>query len=152
MDIHSDIRTDVQRARHEVGYAVDGDEHSLHRLHYWLKYEGMSGGLFFASFWVPAGLVAGALYVLALVFTPYMIWHLAKAGWYRAITLFSAFVLLPFVVSRILPSDGTLGRFLIDWTPLIVFYIFTWILRLLIGEHLSERRAIRDIEYRREYR
>ncbi len=130
-------------------HSVSEEEDSLQQLHYWLKYEGLTflaGGF---SFWVPYGLVVRILFILAAIFTPYMLWHLIRARWYKSVAIFVLFVLLPFTASFFVSAEASLTKFLLMAVPLAWFYIYTWVLRLVIGEHLSETRSVRLLNYER---
>ena len=135
---------------HELlAYSVGEDEYALQQLHYWLAYEGLTflGGS--AAFWLPYQLVFTVLVLLAAVFTPYMLWQLFRARWFKSIGVFVVVVLLPFVCSKVVPVNDPLAEFLLLALPLVAFYVYTWVLRLVLGEHLSERRWMRTIEYER---
>jgi len=149
MDLHSDGKKRAATVKERSGFGLGQEESSLRRLHAWLKYEGLTGVFIFAVFFMPFGIVFDVLAVAAVAFTPFMIWLLARAGWYRAIVLFVAFVVLPFVLSRLVSDDLSLGRYLLEVTPLAAFYIFNWVLRLIIGEYLSDRQAVRELEFSR---
>ena len=91
-----------------------------------------------AAFVLPFGLVASVLVALAVVFTPYMLWELYRAGWHRAIGAFAALVLGPAVASWF--AGGALLQYALIGGALLGFYLYTWALFYLIGEHLSEAR------------
>ena len=136
--------------RELLAHSLGDEEYALQQLHYWLAYEGLTflGGS--AAFWFPYRLVFTVLVVLAAVFAPYMLWQLARARWFKSIAVFVLVVLLPFVGSRFVAVSDPLVEFLFLGVPLAAFYIYAWILRLVLGEHLSERRWVRTIEYEHE--
>jgi len=150
MGLESDLRAEVLRANERTNFAEGGPGYSLKKLHYWLKWEGLTSLFAGTVFFIPWTSVFMILVIAALLFTPYLLWHLAKAHWYRAILLFGVFVILPFAFSRFVPGDASLAHFLLASTPLVCFYIFNWILRLIIGEYLDEERAVREMHRRRE--
>ena len=84
---------------------------------------------------------------VAVIFTPYMLWHLVKARWIKSVVVFVVVVIAPFLASRFVSADASLTRFLLTGLPLVLFYIYTWILRGMIGEHLAEMSQARLIEY-----
>jgi len=130
--------------------AIGKEEYSLRQFHYWLKYEGLTflGGGF--SVWVPYGYVVMILAGLAAIFTPYMLWQLVQAKSYTSIAVFVAVVLLPFAGSFFVSSsEAYLTKFLLMSVPLAIFYIYCWVLRLVLGEHLSELEMVRMINYKR---
>jgi hypothetical protein len=150
MGLESELRAEVLRARELPDHADGGPRNSLQKLYHWLKWEGLTSLFAGTVLFIPWSSVFVILTIAAIVFTPYLLWHLAKAGWYRAILLFGVFVILPFIFSRFVPEEASLGAFLLMATPLVFFYIFNWILRLIIGEYLEEERAVREMHRRRE--
>ncbi len=125
------------------------DEPALRSLHHWLQYQSLTflGGA--AAFFVPYRLVAGGLALLALVFTPYMIWQLAVAKRYKTIATFSAVVLVPIVAGVLFTSESSLLRYLLTYGALVPFYIFTWVLKGQLDSELQERRMVRVFEHER---
>lgn len=88
--------------------------------------------------WFPYSLIMLGLSVLAVLFTPFMLWHLYRAKWHKSIIVFFAVVILPFVISLFIPLESSVVGFLLSITPLLSFYIYTWLLSYMIGEYLSE--------------
>jgi len=125
---------------------IEEEEYTLRQLHYWLRYEGLSflGGS--AGFWLPYKLVLGILVALAALFSLYMLWRLWTARWYKAIVVFMIVVVLPLVVSRFISTDASYARLVLTWVPLVNFYIYTWVLRLVLGEHLEQARLLRHVQ------
>lgn len=111
--------------------AVDGGEDALRELHRWLTYEGVTA-LAGALVWVLPGVLGWVLAGSALLFTPYLVWQLAQAGWRGALGGFGAMVVAPTVVLG--TAFGTIGV----WIGLALFYLYTWGLRHVVGEHLHE--------------
>ncbi len=130
-------------------YAVGEGEDALLELHHWLAYGGLTflGGA--AAFWLPYTLIFSVLTILAVLFVPYMLWKLYVGGWHKAIWIFAIVVLIPLAASRLVASENFLLKFLLIAGPLIAFYTYTWILRLVLGEHLDELRAARLSDYER---
>lgn len=54
-------------------------------------------------------------------FTPFMLWHLYKAGWNKAIAVFFVTVLLPAVVFQFIPTENRILEFLLVFVPLVFF-------------------------------
>ena len=121
-------------------------EDSLRRLHYWLRYEGLTGLFGGTVIWLPFGFVSSILVVMAIIFTPYMLWHLWRAGWRTWIPVFCAIVVAPALVALLLESQVNLGYYFLAIAPLVLFYAYTWTLRYVIGEHLAELDALRMFE------
>ncbi len=130
--------------------AVNVEEHSLSELQYWLQYEKHTWFLGAGVFWLPYGLILMGLSILAVLFTPYMIWHLFNAKWYKSIAVFLTVVILPFILSQFIPFENSIFVFLSNILPLVAFYFYTWILSYLIGEHLNEIQTLK--KWRREER
>lgn len=128
------------------------EEQSLRLLYKWLRYEGLTviGGA--GIFWLPYGLVLKAFVIFAVLFTPYMLWHLARAKWYKSIILFLVVVLMPLGAVQFTEPDASITYFLLSIGALVFFYVYTWILRHVIGERLTELEAVRKLEYERKKR
>ncbi len=129
-----------------LNVAVSEEESALQQLHHWLSYETLTvilgGGMFFLSY----GLAMTVLIVLAVLFTPYMLWQLARAKWLKAIVAFAVVVIVPFALSRWMHAEGSVGYYVWTMGPLVLFYLYAWVLRYVIGEHLSEMQMVRQVE------
>lgn len=130
--------------------AALADEYSLRRLNEWLQYEKYSWFLGAGIIWVPYSLIITGLWVIAVLFTPFLLWNLFKAGWYKSIVLYFAIVILPFVVVQLLRVENSVVDLMLSILPLCSFYIYSWILSYLVGEYLSERQELRRIKYDRK--
>ncbi len=126
----------------------------MERLHYWLALEVSGGALGFGGFFLSAGAAFQLLFYAALLFTPYMLWMLHKAGWHGWIRGFALLVGLPLVLSyggwakavlsgravMLLFAGGSplgmIGRVL----PLAVFYLYTWALKHAVRERIEALR------------
>ena len=53
-------------------------------------------------------------------------------------------VLIPLVVSRFVVTEVSVGLFLLYVGPLVLFYGYTWALRYMIGEYLTELGSVRQ--------
>ncbi len=126
-------------------YATSEEEHALQKLHYWLRYEGQTAWLGGGAFFLPYSLISAVLTTLAVVFTPYMLWRLAKAKWYKAIALFIILVCVPFLATRFMQGGSSTAYYLWTTVSLVLFYVYTWVLRSVIGDHLREQSATRHI-------
>ena len=116
---------------------------ALRALHRWLGYERLAVLLGGAAYVLPFGLVAGVLVVLAVVFTPYMLWKLHRAAWHTAIGLFALLVLVPVATGA--GVEGVVLSYFLHGGALIAFYLYTWVLHHMIGEHLREVDAVRAL-------
>lgn len=133
-----------------LAFTACEEENALRQLHYWLRYEGMAPLLGGSAFFIPYGIVMVVLVALAVVFTPYMLFQLWRARWLKSILAFALIVLVPVVGCRFVSADDTLVRFFLTYGPLVPFFIYTWGLRLVLGEKLAEVTAVRHLDYERE--
>ncbi|MDX1617875.1 MAG: hypothetical protein R3224_03760 [Balneolaceae bacterium] len=128
------------------------EEHSLERLYEWLQYNKHSWMLGGGMVWLPYSLVLKGITVIAALFTPFMLWHLYKAGWYKSIVLFSLFVLIPFACAQLFEADNFIFNYTLTVLPLLSFYLFMWVLSHLIGEYLEEVREQKKIRFEQQLR
>jgi hypothetical protein len=119
------------------------EKHSLSQLQYWLQYEKYSWIVGAGIVWMPYGLIMMGLVILAVLFTPFMLWHLYKAKWYKSITVFFAVVILPFIISRLFSTATTVVGFLLMALPLVTFYCYTWMLSYVIENYLNEIETVK---------
>lgn len=123
--------------------AVTIEESSLSSLYYWLQYEKHTWILGSGIGWLPYSLVAMVVSIAALIFTPYMLWHLFKAGWYTSIIFFCLIIGVPFFIYQSVEFDNSSLSFALGAFPLFTFYCYTYVISYLIGEHLNKLRAKR---------
>jgi len=119
------------------------EEHSLSQLQYLLQYEKYSWIAGAGIVWMPYGLIMVGLLILAVLFTPFMLWHLYKAKWYKSISIFLAVVILPLIVSQLFDTGNAVADFLLMVLPLFTFYCYTWVLSYVIGNYLNEIETIK---------
>jgi len=122
----------------------------LRQLHYWLAWEGLLPFLGFAAFWFPPSLVATILAGGAVFFAPYMIWKLWQARRLKAIVWFFVVVIVPLVVAVSVPLDDPAVRFILVLGPIVLFYMYTWGLRLALSRELAESREAYLLEWQRQ--
>lgn len=134
----------------EFSISTGEEEYSLKQLHYWLRYEGLTGLLGGTVMWLPYGVVMSILIMMAVVFTPYMLWHLWTARWYKSIAVFPIVTGIPVLLAMISTDDISIGNYFLTVVPLVFFYLYTWSLRYVIGERLSEIEAVRSFEMQRQ--
>ncbi len=127
--------------------ALNVEESSLRKLQYWLEYEKYTAILAGAAPWFYF-IVIRILYLAAVVFTPYMLWHLYKAGWYKSIAIFVVTVLIPFLVFQFIQTESALLGFVLTFSTLFLFYFYTWILSYMIKNHLMELKELKIIKER----
>ena len=132
-----------------LAYTAAEDEYALRQLHHWLKYEGLLPFAGVGAFVIPYGLIMTALVAAAVLFAPYMLFQLWRARWVKTIVLFVVLVLVPVATSYLIESDDVIITYFLRYLPLVAFYLFAWILRLVIGEELNERSAVRLFDHER---
>jgi hypothetical protein len=123
--------------------AVPIEERSLSKLQGWLDYEKYTWMLGAGVIWFSYAIIITGLLIMTVVFTPYMLWHLYKAKWYKSIGWFFITVLLPFVLFQFFDTGNMVADYLLSVFPLFNFYCFTWVLSYMIGEYIGERQAVR---------
>jgi hypothetical protein len=108
----------------------------LESLYKYLNYEIFSSVLYFASWFV--GMLLPLLFLLAIVFSPYMLYVLyleEKKGW-----------IITFVLLIILPAILTLIFFpMIIIVGLAPFYFYCFILRMEVRNWLQEKNARNEL-------
>jgi hypothetical protein len=126
-----------------LGGAKTIEEHSLSQLQYWLQYEKHSWLAGAGIVWMPYGLIMMGLLILAILFSPFMLWHLYKAKWYKSISIFFAIVILPLIIFQFFGTGNDVADFLLMVLPLFTFYCYTWILSYVIGNYLNEIETVK---------
>lgn len=126
--------------------AVTVEESSLSNLHYWLQFKKHTWIIGAVIIWLPYHIILTGISILAAVFTPFMLWHLFKAKWYKAVTTFCAIVILPFLILHFLQIGNPLTSLLTGVLTLVTFYFYTYVISYMIGEYLGELKAVRRWE------
>lgn len=119
------------------------EQSALSKLSYWLQFEKHTWILAAGIGWFSYELILKGLTVLALIFSPYMLWHLFRAKWYKSILTFSALVILPFLMYLLTETQNPGINLLLKVLPLITFYSYTWIISYMIENHLNKLKTIR---------
>lgn len=128
-----------------LAYAVTVEERSLGELQHWLNYAKHTWSLGAGIIWLPYGLILMALKIVAFIFTPYMLWHLFKAKWYKSVVVLLAVVVVPFIASQFIQTTSVIG-FLFMVLPFLTFYLFTYIISYMIGEQLIKIKTLKKWE------
>lgn len=123
--------------------AMTEEEYSLDRLQYWLQYGKHSWSVGAGIIWFSYGLILTIVKILAIIFTPYMLWHLFKAKWYKSIVVFLIIVIMPFVVFQSLPVKNHILYFVFMVLPIVSFYFYTYIISYMIGEYLNDIKTLK---------
>lgn len=119
---------------------VSEEEDNLQKLNHWLNYEISSVGLGGLAFFIPFGLVLTLLKWAAVIFTPCMLWRLFKARRFGWIVGFGIFVVLPFLAGWFMVKDDLIASIFTSMIPLAAFYLYTCVLRVVVGEWLEKLR------------
>lgn len=126
--------------------AVSVEEASLSKLQYWLQFEKYTWFIGAGIVWIPYSLILKGLFILAVVFTPFLLWHLYCAKWYKSVSLFLATVILPLIIFQFFNTGNSIADFLLMVLPLFTFYCYLWILSYVIGNYLNEIETVKKWE------
>jgi len=133
-----------------VGVLSSSEDYAVERLHYWLNYQTktifIGGGLF----WLPFGPIFLLLTIVAFLFAPYMMWRLAQAGWYKTLILFICVVIAPLVAAQFVNPQNQILNYALMFGPMLAFYLFTWILKFVLGDQVDEIKGNRLFAYEEE--
>ncbi len=119
------------------------EEHATERLHHWLNLETKTAFIGGGVFWLPIGLISGLMIWMAIAFTPYLILRLVQGKWYKTLALYVAAVLGPLLAAQFVSPQHPMWSFVLMFGPLVMFYLFTWILKLVLADHLKELEGAR---------
>ena len=103
----------------------------LERLHRWLTLERWAGTMGVAGFWLPVGVLTGAMTIAAVAFAPMMLhalWTLRRRGWVAG---FAAVVGGTALATSLLAG---LASVLAPVLTLLAFYIYCWVLKLFVSD------------------
>ncbi|HKJ44403.1 MAG TPA: hypothetical protein VJ991_01125 [Balneolales bacterium] len=128
------------------------EEYSLERLQYWLQYGKHSWSLGAGIIWFTYGLILRIVKILAIVFTPFMLWHLFKAKWYKSIVVFLAVVAAPYVTFLFIHVENRYLEFVFMVLPVLTFYFYTYIISYMIGDYLAEIKTLKKWKYEEKLR
>ncbi len=109
----------------------------LRRLHHWLTLEGSSGiGLLALGAGAPFFPVVELLSIAALIFLPFLMRELIKTGHRGWIVTLVAMVGIPCLL-WFLPVTTPVASFTIHLFPLLMFYLYCWLLRPAVEEWIE---------------
>lgn len=117
-------------------------DNALFKLHRWLSYEvksALAAGLIFI---LPYGLVITLLYVLMALFIPVMVVQLFRAQWFGWLGFFVVMMLSGWGVPRLVNLDPRMIQAVYSISIFVPFYFYCWVLRWVVGERVSEIRAM----------
>jgi len=119
-------------------------EKAATRLHYRLNYGSKAAVPGVGAFWLPIGPVTMLIVVLTLLFTPFLLWRLHQMGWYGWLATFIVIVLIPLVAIRpLVDPQAMLWWYTFTVGPVVTFYLYIWILKYALGNHVDEVNALR---------
>ena len=128
-------------------YYQPRERHDLQNLHGWLSKELVTSAGAVGFFFIPPRIVAGLLYLAALVFTPYMLWKLSRLRKWSWIIAFVIFVGLP-ALGFAVPEKSIVLKFGINAYLLVAFYLFCVVLRLATMTWLEDLKGREELERR----
>ena len=109
----------------------------MRRLHHTLTYAGSSAALFVGYPIIGYFIVLNILIVTAIVYTPYLIKTLIALKKWRWVIAFGIMVIVPMLLVYTI-SYQSIFRSVFAFTPLLMFYIFCWVLRFCIPDWIEK--------------
>jgi nitrogen fixation/metabolism regulation signal transduction histidine kinase len=109
----------------------------MRRLHHTLTYAGSSAALFVGYPIIGYFIVLIILNVTAIIYAPYLIKTLIRLKKWRWIIAFGIMVIIPAVLVYLI-SYQSIYRSVFAFIPLLMFYIFCWILRFSIPDWIEK--------------
>ncbi len=123
----------------------------IDRLYYWLNYHRLTIFIYGATFYLPNEVVLAILIVLALIFAPYMLSVLYKNGKRGWLLAFAIIVGIPIGIAFIHSGNHSFDVAL-HFFPLLMFYIYCYILRFSAGEWVSDASVAGEARVNQEER
>ena len=117
-------------------FTPDSDLQQLHKL---LSYEMKTSFLFLLVFFGPFMFVLRLAFYAALAVSPYIMWKLYRMGRWRWVVGFLIAVVLPWFLAQ--GSVGSIASYFFTLAPLVLFYAYTWVLKLATAEWLEAERG-----------
>lgn len=109
----------------------------LRRLYYWLSYHRFTGLLYGGLFILPWVIILAALILIAVVFTPYMLFVLYKEG-KRGWLIFFAFLVGVPVALAFVSTGSPIFDAVLDFMPLLAYFFYCYLLRFSVREWISD--------------
>ncbi len=127
---------------------ISNERYYLEKLNKGLNFTLPTSLLFLFSWFTGIALVLMA--IAATLFAPIMLFVFLKSKKYSWLITFFIFVILPLIGFAILAfKDSSLSFFVL--IPLIFFYIYCFILKLILADQLEELRARDELRLKEEY-
>ena len=120
------METSLQEPLPDAEFLYPETSH-LRQLNRWLGFQVKTGYLFFLAFFF-LGFVYALLFFAAVVFSPFMLWKLYRAGRYNWIGYFFLFVVGPWLLAD--QAYSLVSQYLLSYGSLAIFYLYTWSLKV----------------------
>ena len=109
----------------------------MRRLHHTLTYAGSSVVLYVGYPIIGYFIVSIILTVTAIIYTPYLIKTLIELKKWKWIITFVIMVVVPMILVYVI-SYKSIFKTVFSFIPLLMFYIFCWILRFSIPDWIEK--------------
>ncbi len=109
----------------------------MRRLHHTLTYAGSSVVLYVGYPIIGYFIVSIILTVTAIIYTPYLIKTLIELKKWKWIVTFGIMVVVPMILVYVI-SYKSIFKTILSFIPLLMFYIFCWILRFSIPDWIEK--------------
>lgn len=125
-------------------HASTVEERSIGELQKWLQYAKHTWPIGAGIFFFPYGLVLMALKVVAYVFSPFMLYYLFRAGWYKSVAVLLTMVVLPFALAHFIQLEHPALNYLFTFLPFFNFYLYIYSINYLIGEYMIKVETLKQ--------
>jgi len=109
----------------------------MRKLHHTLTYAGSSAVLYVGYPIIGYFIVSIILTVTAIIYTPYLIKTLIKLKKWKWIITFAIMFVVPLILVLIISNKSTFMT-IFSFIPLLMFYVFCWILRFSIPDWIEK--------------
>ena len=126
-------------------FQIQSERFKLNNLHYWITYSGLSCALIAIVALFSLDITLIGMIIVAVGFSVYIIQsliRLEKKGW---VIGYAIFIGIPSILALILSQSEIIGLS-IWFFPLVMFYIYCWILRYTITEWLTDLKEEKAID------
>jgi len=109
----------------------------MRRLHHTLTYAGSSVVLYVGYPIIGYFIVSIILTITAIIYTPYLIKTLIELKKWKWIVTFGIMVVVPMILVYVI-SYKSIFKTILSFIPLLMFYIFCWVLRFCIPDWIEK--------------
>ena len=109
----------------------------MRKLHHTLTYAGSSAVLYVGYPIIGYFIVSIIITITAIIYTPYLIIKLIELKKWKWIIAFGIMVVVPAVLVYMITYES-IYRSIFSFIPLLMFYVFCWILRFSIPGWIEE--------------